>query len=46
MVINAPKKHGYYTFTIIKTRLIFIRNGKVAKSPFTPRMIMMITIKL
>lgn len=46
MVIYSPKKHGYNTFIIIKPWLIFIRNGKVAKGPFTPRKIMMITIKL
>ncbi len=25
MVINTPKKHGYYTFTKIKPWLIFVR---------------------
>ncbi len=33
MVINTPKKHGYYTFTTIKPWLIFIRDEHPLNSP-------------
>ncbi len=31
MVIDKPKKHGYYTFTIINQWLIFVRGGRMGR---------------